>query len=45
MEKGSKLKESQNSQSPMIVMYDVSLLNSTSKDGLRKILGKMGKEW
>lgn len=44
-EKGSKLKESQNSQGSIIVMYDVSLLNSTSKDGLWEILGKMGKEW
>lgn len=45
MEKGLKLKESQNSQGLMIVRYEVSFLNSTSKDGLQEILVKMGKEW
>lgn len=34
MVKGSELKESQNCQGPMIVRYEVNLLDSTSKDGL-----------
>lgn len=43
MERGSNLKESQ-SQELMVVGYGVSLLCSTSKDGLQEILVNVGEE-
>lgn len=43
MERGSNLRESQ-SQELMMVRYGVSLLYSTSKDGLQEILVNVGEE-